>query len=102
MPLSLQIRSKRTGPGPGPNRAVNTLPLSVRTASGTPWRSIANSKASPTGRAVARATTCADTTNRLWSSRPDTILASLPSTIRTPPTMSICHNSIARLRSHRL
>jgi hypothetical protein len=28
MPLSVQIRSRRTGPGPGPNRAVNTLALS--------------------------------------------------------------------------
>ncbi|MBK8334992.1 MAG: hypothetical protein IPL07_22205 [Acidimicrobiaceae bacterium] len=28
----------------------------------------------------------------------ETIFASLPSTRRTPPTMSICHNSIARDR----
>jgi hypothetical protein len=30
-PMSLwaQMRSKTTGPGPGPNRAVNILPLSV-------------------------------------------------------------------------
>ena len=33
---------------------------------------------------------------------PDTIFASLPSTSRTPPTMSICHSSIDRLRSQRL
>jgi hypothetical protein len=30
MPLLVQIRSNITGPGPMPNRAVNTLPLSVR------------------------------------------------------------------------
>ena len=29
IPFSAQIRSKRTVPGPSPNRAVNTLPLSV-------------------------------------------------------------------------
>src|SRR5215472_7649113 len=34
-PFSTQTRSNNTGPGPFPNRAVNTLPLSVRTASGT-------------------------------------------------------------------
>jgi hypothetical protein len=44
---------------------VNTFPLSVRIASGTPWRSIANPSASHTGRAVARATTNADTQNRV-------------------------------------
>jgi hypothetical protein len=65
IPLLRQIRSKRTGPGPGPNRAVNTFPLSVRIASGTPWAAIAASSASHTGRAVARATTCAHTTKRL-------------------------------------
>ena len=37
-----------------------------------------------------------------WSSTPVTILASGCPAIRTPPTMSICHNSIARDRSHRL
>jgi type IV secretory pathway TraG/TraD family ATPase VirD4 len=36
MPLSLQIRSDITGPGPLPNRAVSTLPLSVRIWPGTP------------------------------------------------------------------
>ena len=30
IPLSAQIRSNITGPGPRPNRPVNTLPLSVR------------------------------------------------------------------------
>ena len=35
MPLSRQIRSNSTSP-PRPNRAVNCLPLSVRTSSGTP------------------------------------------------------------------
>jgi hypothetical protein len=62
---------------------------------------IAIANASHVGRAVARATTCAEMQNLEWSSTPDTILASLPSTILTPPTMSICHNSIARARSHR-
>ena len=28
IPFSVQIRSKRTGPGPSPNRPVKTLPLS--------------------------------------------------------------------------
>ncbi len=102
IPLSMQILSNNTGPGPGPKRAVNTLPLSDRICSGAPCSFIANSSASHTGRAVARATTLAEVTNREWSSMPDTILASLPSTMRTPPTMSICHNSIARDRSHRL
>ncbi len=39
--------------------------------------------------------------NRLWSSSPVTILASLPSARHTPPTMSICHSSMALGRSHR-
>jgi hypothetical protein len=102
MSLSRQIRSNRTGPGPGPNRAVKTLPLSVRIASGAPWRAIAASSASHTGRAVARATTAAEITKREWSSIPDTILASDPSPRRTPPTMSICHSSMALDRSQRL
>jgi hypothetical protein len=59
-------------------------------------------RASHTGRAVAPATTLADTANREWSSIPDTIFASEPSTMRTPPTMSICHSSITRARFHRL
>jgi len=63
---------------------------------------IANAKASHVGRAVARATTWAQMQNLEWSSTPDTILASEPSASFTPPTMSICHNSIARDRSHRL
>ena len=33
---------------------------------------------------------------------PDTIDAFHPFTSRTPPTTSICHNSIARDHSHRL
>lgn len=102
MSLSAQIRSNSTGPGPGPKRAVNTLPLSLKMASGAPWRAIAASRASHTGRAVARATTAAQITNREWSSIPDTILASEPSARRTPPTMSICHSSMARDRSQRL
>ena len=81
---------------------MNTLPLSVRIASGTPWAAIAASNASHTGRAVARATTQAHTTNRLWSSMPETILASLPSNRRMPPTTSICHSSIDLDRSQRL
>jgi hypothetical protein len=80
---------------------VNTLPLSVKIAAGTPYRSTANCSASHTGPAVARATTWALTTNREWSSIPDTILASDPSASRTPPTTSICHSSIAADRSQR-
>jgi hypothetical protein len=75
--------------------------LSVKIAAGTPWRRIANANASQVGLAVARATTIAETTNREWSSIPDTIFASDPSARRTPPTMSICHSSIARDRSQR-
>lgn len=78
IPLSAQMRSNSTGPGPGPKRAVNTLPLSVRIASGTPCARMAWARASHTGRAVARATTRAHTTKRLWSSIPETILVSLP------------------------
>lgn len=101
MPFSRQIRSKSTSPIPGPNRPLNTLPLSVKIASGTPWRRIANANASHVGRAVARATTNAEMQNREWSSTPVTIFASLPSTSRTPPTMSICHSSSDRARSQR-
>jgi hypothetical protein len=36
MPWSWQIRSNATGPGPAPKRAVNTLALSVKIASGVP------------------------------------------------------------------
>ena len=55
MPFSRQIRSNSTSPVPGPNRPVNTLPLSVRICCGTPWLRIANANASHVGRAVARA-----------------------------------------------
>ncbi len=44
----------------------------------------------------------AEITKREWSSMPETILASDPSARRTPPTMSICHSSMARARSQRL
>ena len=65
MPFSRQIRSNSTGPGPGPNRAVNTLPLSVKICFGHPVACASPApSASHTGRAVARATTYADTTNR--------------------------------------
>ncbi len=47
-------------------------------------------------------TTFAEITTREQSSSPDTIFASDPSAILTPPTMSICHNSIGRKRSHRM
>jgi hypothetical protein len=40
MPFSRQIRSNRTSVSFSPNRPVNTLPLSVRTSWGTPWRPI--------------------------------------------------------------
>ncbi len=64
MPLSAQIRSNITGPGPRPNRAVKTLPLSVRISPGTPRRRSASASARHTGRAVAAATTLAHTMNR--------------------------------------
>ena len=104
IPFSAQTRSNNTSAlePPGPNRPVNTLPLSVRTCSGTPWRASASSSASHTGRAVARATTFADTTNRELSSIPVTTFTSAPSPRWTPPTTSICHNSIGRPRSQRL
>ena len=55
-----------------------------------------------TGRAVARTMTRAQTQNREWSSTPVSTLHSVPSASSTPPTTSICHNSIGRPRSHRL
>jgi hypothetical protein len=64
MPLSVQIRSNFTGPGPRPNLAVNTFPLSVKICSGTPWRRSAPASARHTGRAVARTTAFAHTMNR--------------------------------------
>lgn len=70
IPLSTQIRSNITGPGPGPKRAVNTLPLSVRIWLGSPWVRSASFSASQTGRAVARARRRAETQNLLWSSMP--------------------------------
>jgi hypothetical protein len=48
---------------------VNTFPLSVRICSGTPRRPSASASAWHTGRAVARTTTFAQTTNR--STPPD-------------------------------
>ena len=63
-PFSMQTRSNNTGPGPGPNRAVNTFPLSVKIPSGTPCLRIAAASASHTGRAVARTTSFADTQKR--------------------------------------
>jgi hypothetical protein len=101
MSLSAQIRSNITGPGPRPKRPVNTLPLSVKIWEGSPWRRSASVSAWQTGRAVARSTTFAQTMNREWSSIPVTILTSVPSARCTRPITSICHNSIARLRSHR-
>ena len=102
IPLLVQIRSKSTGPGPWPKRAVKTLPLSVRIWSGTPWARSAHWRASHTGLAVARATTRAQTQNREWSSTPVTTLTSVPSARWKRPTMSICHSSMERDRSHRL
>jgi hypothetical protein len=97
------MRSKRTSElGLIPKRPVKILALSVRTLSGTPWLRMASENASETGLAVARATTLAEVQNREWSSRPVTTEASVPSSIFTPPTTSICHSSIARERSQRL
>jgi hypothetical protein len=101
MPLSAQIRSNITGPGPRPNLAVNTLPLSVRICLGIPYRPSAPASAWHTGRAVAAATTFAHTMNREWSSIPVTTLTSTPLARWTRPITSICHSSIARPRSHR-
>jgi hypothetical protein len=64
MPLSRQIRSNITRPGPRPDRPVNTFPLSVRICSGMPCRRNAAVSAWHTGRAVARMTAVAQTTNR--------------------------------------
>src|SRR6185312_1830122 len=76
--------------------------MSVRICSGTPCTISACCSAAHTGPAVARATTWAQTMNREWSSMPVTTFTSLPSDRWTPPITSICHNSIARPRSHRL
>ena len=103
IPFSAQIRSNNTSEldPAGSNRPVNTFPLSVSICSGTPHRRIAATNASHTGRAVARATNIADTTNREWSSIPVTAFSSTPSTRWNPPITSICHNSIGGPRSHR-
>ena len=82
------------------NRPVKTFPLSVRICSGTPCSARAWRSASHTGRAVALATTRAQTTNRAWSSMPVTTFTSVPSARWTEPITSICHSSIARPRSH--
>ena len=65
----------------GTSKSTRTLAgeLSGGADTGAPYRPIAASSASHVGRAVARATTCAQTTNREWSSMPDTILACDPS-----------------------
>ena len=80
MPFSRQIRSNSTSPVPGPNRPVNTLPLSVKISCGHP---VARASPSPTHHTPAAPsparTTCAETTNREWSSTPDTIVAFHPS-----------------------
>jgi hypothetical protein len=102
MPLSAQTRSKATGPGPLPKRAVKTLPLSVRTWSGIPWVRMAPARASHTGRAVARATNRAQTQNREWSSMPVTAESSVPSAKWMRPTTSTCHSCMAGERSQRL
>ncbi len=79
---------------------MNCLPLSASTSSGTPNRTSASPNAEQTARAVARCTTFAITMKREWSSIPVTILHSLPSASRMPPTMSICHSSIDVDHSH--
>src|SRR3954447_15134606 len=80
----------------GSEPAREHLALSVRTCAGTPWARIAFANASHTGRAVALRTTRAEIQNREWSSTPVRMLAFHPSASMTPPTMSICHGSIAR------
>ncbi len=102
MAFSRPIRSKRTSVGVRPKRFVKTFPLSVRTSSGTPWRSRAAAKCVQTARPVARVMIPAQTMKRLWSSMPVRILASVPSSSSTPPTTSICQSSMGRPRSQRL
>jgi hypothetical protein len=64
------VKQHRPRPGAEPVglrpgvEAVNTLPLSVRIACGTPWRANAAPRASQTGRAVARSSSLASTQNR--------------------------------------
>jgi hypothetical protein len=57
---------------------VNTRPLSVNNAWGTPWARSACAKASQTGRAVAWGMARASTQNREWSSRPVKIFTDEP------------------------
>ena len=102
MPFSRQIRSNSTSTGGWSNRPVNTLPLSVRICSGTPWARIAAASPSQTGWVRSRGISRALTQNREWSSIPVSALAWLPSASRNPPTTSICHSSIGAPRSHRL
>jgi hypothetical protein len=101
MPRSRHSRSNNTTPGGRPNRPVNTLPLSLSSSSGSPWRSRACRNTRHTACAVARCTTPAATQNLEWSSRPVTSLASCPSASCTPPITSICHSCIGRSRSQR-
>jgi hypothetical protein len=75
--------------------------MSVRICSGIPYRASAPASAWHTGRAVAAATTVAQTMNREWSSMPVTTLTSTPLARWTRPITSICHNSIDRPRSRR-
>jgi hypothetical protein len=87
--------------GVGPRRPVKTLPLSVKSSSGLPWRSKAAQNTRQTALALARSTSPAATQNREWSSMPVTALSSWPSVSQIPPMMSSCHSSIGRLRSQR-
>jgi hypothetical protein len=64
IPFAWQSRSKATVAGLWASLPVNTLPLSVRICSGTPWRDSASTSASHTGLAVARRTTLAMTQYR--------------------------------------
>jgi hypothetical protein len=101
IPFSRQIRSNSTSTGGWWNRPVNTFPLSVRICSGTPQARIAAASPSQTGRVRSRAIRVADTHSREQSSMPVSALAWEPSASRNPPTVSICHSSIGRPRSHR-
>ena len=79
MPFSRQIRSNSTSPVPGPNRPVNTLPLSVKICSGTPWRAHRlRQRVAHRPRRRPRHHHAPRSQNREWSSIPDTIFASRP------------------------
>jgi hypothetical protein len=87
---------------PRPEAAGEDLAVVGQDLIGDPMATHRLRQASQVGLAVALRTTSAETQNREWSSIPVTTFNSVPSVSGTPPITSICHNSIARPRSHRL